>query len=359
MTKELIVKYLHDELSVEERAKLAQWLGEREENRRFFKAFVTHWRLSDQTVEATKQKLWLQINTALQLPGQPVVSENQPHNPPRYQVKQSRTGLVWLSVAASVVLLAAVGMGLWWVNQPQKVASRQNLFAEAVKEPMVTRETRRGEKLTVGLPDGTTVKLNAASTLSYDKVHYAENRKVSLHGEAFFEVVKDKNRPFKVILDSAEITVLGTSFNVRTYPDQGRAEVAVKSGTVLVNTFNNKLQKREQTLLEKGEKVSYDRSTTLVKKEPIADEHKADEFAWVQDYLAFDNLNVTDALAQVSKWYDVDFEGVDKLSSKHPFTAKFKNPPLKDVLQSLAFAYDFAYEMKGDYIIIKPKTVAP
>lgn len=142
-----------------------------------------------------------------------------PDRPPTAQHAKRR----WTHpLTATLLVLMLVGIGGWWWSQP------------------VTVTTTPGEKTTVGLPDGSTVELNGATTLTYPRrlssiLGDAPPRRVTLNGEAFFSIVA-RNRPFRVHTANAQIEVLGTTFNVRTQPGRQTSEttVTVQTGRVQV-----------------------------------------------------------------------------------------------------------------------------
>ena len=121
--------------------------------------------------------------------------------------------LVWIAAAACVAVLLAVG--ITWYQQPITVA------------------TSPGQTASVTLPDGSMVRLSSTSTLQYARRFGTAVRRVILNGEAFFEVIKAET-PFIVETNAAEVTVLGTSFNVRAFPDDEEAIVSVAKGVVQV-----------------------------------------------------------------------------------------------------------------------------
>ena len=95
-------------------------------------------------------------------------------------------------------------------------------------------ESPRGSKLKLSLPDGTSVWLNADSKLLYDNNFGINNRNVTLCGEGYFEVSKNKNLPFQVVSDDIKVEVLGTKFNVKNYPEDPNIKVALLEGSVML-----------------------------------------------------------------------------------------------------------------------------
>ena len=121
-------------------------------------------------------------------------------------------------------------------------------------------ESPRGSKLKLSLPDGTSVWLNADSKLLYDNNFGINNRDVTLCGEGYFEVSKNKNLPFQVIPDDIKVEVLGTKFNVKNYPEDPNIKVALLEGSVML------YDSLESTILKPNQIAQYDKQnkkTTL------------------------------------------------------------------------------------------------
>lgn len=156
--------------------------------------------------------------------------------------------------------------------------------------------TPRGGQYMVSLPDGTRVWLNAASSLVFQVPFTGRERRVRLKGEAYFEVTKDKARPFKVSAGGAEITVLGTHFNVMAYEDEPGLEATLLEGAVKItkNTENKVLNPGEQASIDGNGRI---RITTVNTEEAIA---------WKNGYFLFDNEPLESLMRKISRWYDAE-----------------------------------------------------
>src|SRR5690606_10369715 len=146
----------------------------------------------------------------------------------------------WTRIAAAFLVLVAA----WFVWD---LASDSSL-----PEPVDTHDsfetmsvTGRGENTEIILPDGSTVLLNADSRLSWNRDFTDSLREIHLTGEAFFEVVRDTLRPFVVHTGDMDVTVLGTTFNVRAYPDDAQPITTLVSGSVEVAAKENKAVRLE------------------------------------------------------------------------------------------------------------------
>ncbi|MEQ8471786.1 MAG: FecR family protein [Marinoscillum sp.] len=322
---QLISKYLEDDLTPQEEAQLKTWLEEDSLNRQVFENMVGYWKLSDKQIISSKQNVF----------GKVVGNEVYP-----IQSKPAYWKYLW-RVAA--ILILAIGLG-YVFNQIENEFVPGSVKAELV---LIEKEAQFGQKLTLELPDGSVVKLNSGSRITYPKEFAQESREVSLSGEAFFDVTKDPSRPFRITTDLINISVLGTSFNVRAYENTGENQVAVKTGKVAVgNTFN-----KEKILLLPDELVTISTKQESVKKDSISNQELV--FGWLDQTLMFEEDQLEEIIKTLERWYDVKISVQTKLDTKKTFTAKYKNPSLKAVLESLSYAYEFEYVLTDRIVTIK------
>lgn len=157
--------------------------------------------------------------------------------------------------------------------------------------------TPRGRQYSLELSDGTKVWLNASSSISFPTSFPANERKVVLTGEAYFEVAKDKNKPFKVMTKDVEVKVLGTHFNINGYDDEAEINTTLMEGSVLVGKKDRKM------LLKPGQQAEM-KNTGEVN---IRDLDNFDTvLAWKRGMFHFENASLEEVLRQLSRWYDVD-----------------------------------------------------
>jgi transmembrane sensor len=235
--------------------------------------------------------------------------------------------------------------------------------------------TQKGSKSHIMLPDGTSVWLNADSKIVYPENFEGETREVSLIGEAFFDVVKNPAQPFIIHTGAMDVKVLGTVFNLRSYPGEITTEAALLHGLIEV-TVNGKEKKK--IVLNPNEKITvlnneetYQKTTLAANKKKLPDEESLPllaitkihfnrkdssnaETSWVYNKLSFDNENIDRVFSKIEQWYNIEIEVEDEnIQSKH-FTATFENKSLQDVMEALALALNFTYtEKKGKIIIEK------
>ena len=149
------------------------------------------------------------------------------------------------------------------------------------------------------LSDGTKVWLNADSKIKYPVSFGKDKREVSLHGEGYFEVAKDSTRPFIVSTDKMDVKVLGTTFDVNTYEDEGKSFVVLVEGLVEVSA--GKGESRIITPGHMAEVNMYDTQAKIQISKCDAEHY----VAWKNGNFSFRNASLTEILKRVSRYYDV------------------------------------------------------
>lgn len=208
-----------------------------------------------------------------------------------------------------------------------------------------TIETPRGGKYQLILPDGTVAWLDAASTLRYP-LQFADNeRSVELSGQAYFEVAKDKSRPFKVISKNQQIEVLGTHFNVNAYSDDAKIITTLIEGSVRVS-----LKDHSQTsVLKPGERSVLKGSTITV-----SDADVEEAIAWKNDRFVFEKDDVGTMLRKIERWYDVDFEYNHELDDLVIDGHLSRNKTLSEVLRVLQVNREIKFKIEGRRVVVMP-----
>ncbi len=189
----------------------------------------------------------------------------------------------------------------------------------------VTYVTRSGERNTITLLDGTQVVLNVGSRLQVPRDYPAKERNVYLEGEAQFTVTHDAARPFTVSSGSTVIRDLATRFVVRAYRDVGKTTVAVADGRVSVSGAT--IQLPSTVIVNAGEFVTVALDRELTVKEQL---NATQFFGWTSDTLAFVRTPVREALAQLSRWYDIDCDVLDPTLLTTDLTFTFTELTLTD-----------------------------
>ncbi|MEX8547377.1 MAG: FecR family protein [Mucilaginibacter sp.] len=160
-----------------------------------------------------------------------------------------------------------------------------------------TIATPRGGQYQVVLSDGTKVWLNAASSLRFPVTFTGSYRKVELTGEAYFEVAKNKKKPFILNANGTNVQVLGTHFNVSAYADDAAVTTTLLEGSVRL------VRAETIAILKPGEQGTSLNNQTTIKVEKADIEQV---IAWKNGYFLFDNTDIHTIMKQAARWYDVD-----------------------------------------------------
>jgi transmembrane sensor len=208
-----------------------------------------------------------------------------------------------------------------------------------------TLTTPRGGQYRLSLPDGTEVWLNAASSITYPTVFAAAERNVSITGEAYFEVAKDKTRPFRVTANAMTVEVLGTHFNVNAYLNEADTKTTLLEGSVLVNKGGATQR------LRPGQQAQVSHDQPQIK---LADDVNTNQVvAWKNGLFDFKDADLATVLRQVERWYDIQVQYKTSLPG-FAFQGKLqRNLNLSQILKVLT-ENEINYTMEGHTLVIKP-----
>ncbi len=242
------------------------------------------------------------------------------------------------------------GMTITKTKEGRLIYKIDNSIGVANTIPAVTAfntiSTPRGGKYQVQLPDGTMVWLNAESSLTYPLRFDGTQRKVSMQGEAYFEVAK-MQLPFVVRSGNQEVEVLGTHFNINSYGDELNTKTILLEGSVKVRSITvpglkgAMLKPGELSILEKGGQIE-------VQKADV--DH---ELAWKNDLFIFKEESIESITRKLSRWYDVEFvvKGTPKNISYVGIVSRSKN--ISSVLSIIESAGNVKFEVAGRRISIQ------
>lgn len=255
-----------------------------------------------------------------------------------------------LRVAAVLTLAFGLSYVAYQVfEQTPKVGSKD--FAK------ITRETPAGHKVQISLPDGTLVSMNAGSKLSYYEQFSGKERLVELEeGEAYFEVVKNPDKPFVVKSGNVLVTALGTVFNVKAYKEDENIGVSLLEGKVIVKgNAESEHGVMHEAILTQGQGVLLTKESGQMER--IMFDHELIS-AWRNKTIYFKDASFKKVIRELERWYGVQFEvvNINNIDAWN-FTSEYKNQTLENVLHSISYSKNFDFEIKGEKVIIniKPK----
>lgn len=232
-----------------------------------------------------------------------------------------------------------------------------------------------GSRRKLTLPDGTMVCLNAGSQLNYDSNMLKKDiRSVTLSGEAFFDVAKDKDRGFVIHTDRIAIRVLGTAFNVKAYPQDKITETTLLRGSVELTVNNKPYQK---IVLKPKEKFALidDTQTDMPLSKPgrpqpshsankeklviqdivpveVYDKEYVKEVSWVEDNFVFQNETLEELAPKMERWFDVQIE-IDnaRIGALH-FTGIFHKETVEQALLAMQLIQPFKFKITDNHVYI-------
>lgn len=273
---------------------------------------------------------------------------------------------IWQYAAIFIIAFALS----WFLRSPS-----QNTLAHKVdkKENYFNIKVPYGSKTTVELPDSSKVILNSGSSLYYADNFGDSTRTVYLNGEAYFDVTRDKNKPFYVKTNDATIKVLGTQFNVKAYPKDDIMETTLVSGSVEIfpnkQTYNGKMQEYRRILLKPNEKIviAHDTITTIgirksitpvnnILKATIASQESEEtqtDIAWKNNVLILSNEPFSEIITKLERWFNADITMNDEELGDVRFSARFNGESIAEVLYALSLTQPFNYDIKKNVIKIE------
>lgn len=226
-------------------------------------------------------------------------------------------------IAASIAVFIVAG---WFIFNENQVGEEQLAT--------VAKSTTTSQRTSVILPDGTKVKLNIGSSISYPEKFSETSREVELSGEAYFEVAKDAERPFTITSGDVVTTVLGTAFNLRAYPNED-IDVTVTEGKVKV-AVSEALQ-----TLEIGQQALYSVQNHELTKLNV---ETSTYTAWTNSELSFDLVPFEEVIASLGRWYHKELMIKTPSDSPCLVKANLANNGLIPILSRLQSIVSFEYQ---------------
>ncbi|NJO69946.1 MAG: FecR family protein [Bacteroidetes bacterium] len=343
---ELIAKkMMGDDLSLEEAAYLNLWLDESETNREEFE-FLTHLNFNTKTTDLT----------SLQMEVLADIKSKSGHSLPKRKII-----LFSIAVAASIIM-GFIG-GLIWYSGNDAIDTSTIVYNE-VNVPI-------GAKTQLTLSDGTRVWLNGGSKIKYPSTFQAKSREVQLNGEAYFDVTENKAVPFIVKTSTLQIKVLGTAFNVKSYPEDKTVETTLVRGLVEVRGIK-KGKLTEPFLIKPNQRMTFNKelSSTQLKTDELAEGRQESVkkdipafevkqvnttpiISWKEESLVFDNLNMEEIAVTLERWFGTKIHIMNDDLKKYRYKGRFyHNETIYQVLEVIKVITPIRYEVRNYEIYI-------
>jgi ferric-dicitrate binding protein FerR (iron transport regulator) len=237
-----------------------------------------------------------------------------------------------LRVAAVIIIASGLSVGIY------KTIS----FVNREKPAGFVSATASGNTRTLNLPDGSVITLKGGSSLTYRSDFGKITRDVILNGEAVFDVVPDKEHPFKVYTGESVVTVTGTSFSVRE--EKGLVKVSVLSGNVILsNTGENAKQIT----------IAANQSGYLLPGHDLKIENKIEEndLSWKTGHLVFRETPIDNALIDIARHFRKEL--VVETDIKEDITAEFQDQPLSEILDEIILVAGLKIDTTGTALIVR------
>ena len=302
MERDIIIKFLNREANAEEKRQVLEWLEQPGAKKAFDELLKSEWEISltREKDETDYKKLLHQIH--IRILG-------------TKEKKQANTIFPWskiFRIAASFALLVGC---IFFIKNGLDYGKETNGLAEN----RIQRSTGVGEKLTLKLPDGSTIVLNGNSSISFSSTFGRVNRHVQLDGEAYFQIAKDSLKPFQVLTEGMLTTALGTAFNA--FARDGLYSVALTEGRVAIEATDKTVELSPEGILD------------------------------------FDRVPLGSILDDLANWYDVKIKIEDGIDVNRRVIGTFRNKNLSDVLTGLGFSMGFEFTIDKNQVGIKKNSL--
>lgn len=314
-----IIGYLQNHLSPEETNQFYLWLNANEENKKIY--------FDIKNIYDTCKYTGLNIDESWKR----LLSKKQ----------HKKTQLLWRKIASytavaiiSIVLTSTV---FKLIPQGESISSTTYQY--------VSKNGLEADKII--LPDGTTISVGNNTLLYYENNYGTENRIVHLEGEAFFDVVTDKEKPFIVKTGEQEVEALGTKFNVTAYPGDSLFTTTLLEGLICQKNANTS----QSTLLEPNQQLIYNRNTQNVSVKPVDAQQIS---SWTLGYYYFDDQELGTILQRLGQFYDVEFELKSEKLTKLKFNGTFyRGQSIKEILEVIKISIPIRYTIEEHCIQIQ------
>lgn len=287
--------------------------------------------ISDNELGVVLEQEWESFTSAC-----PLARDKRNSLYPVFGIQKKRSRIhIFMGAAAAVLLLLTIGLGSYIADV------HKNMDRMEVSE--VRFNSGNDGASSVTLPDGSVVRLNARSYLSYKSDFGVSDRTVEIVGEAFFDVAKDSEKEFIVKSQGMEVIVHGTKFNVYDYPESDFSEMSLVEGSVSLRCGDSVVK------VSPNEKVCIDRCTGRMN---LMETDNEVETAWLKKTLVFMHEPLYKVIDKLERRFGVQIECSDAISLSDIYTGTFKDRHIIDVLDVLKIHYGFDYTIDENHIQI-------
>lgn len=351
---ELLSRKLSGEATSYELEELEHWLQTHPGDQYFFDLLSQYWKNRNPSPTIGKSDADRDFELILQ--------HAEEETATNFYLKKARR-MYFARLAAAAACIAITVAAIFWVVSGNNASGSRG---EAIQNEVIAKKGARSSML---LPDGTRVWLNSDS-----RIHFAPSfgdtvREVTLDGEAYFDVTKDSSRPFVVHTSDIDIRVLGTAFNVKSYPFEKTIETTLIHGLVEITKKNETGSSR--IILRPKEKLVFNKPDSIpdparqvkpaaghfpvIAIVPLA-KKMADsvlqETAWVYNRLVFEGDTFEELALKMERWYNVKISFIDDTIRKRRLRGAFEDETIDEALKNLQLITPFSYKKQNNEIEI-------
>jgi ferric-dicitrate binding protein FerR (iron transport regulator) len=315
--EEIILRYLRQSATTDEKEHLLAWLRESDEHRRQF--------MELRDVCLASGEIMSKIDTPIEA----------------YTKFRWRTHRLFIPigrVAAAVLLLLVTFGGAYQLGLRHSTGQST---AVTIRNCYAMGDHSKGS---ITLPDGSVVWLNGKSRLTYPQTFAADKREVTLEGEGYFKVAKNAQIPFLVKTGDISVRVTGTRFNLKSYPSKNTSEVVLISGGVKVT-----LPDKEEVTLTPNRRMVWNKSTQRYRVSEVPAE---ESIVWTQDRLDFRDELLSTILRKMEYWYDIRIQCAKGVNLNQCLSLKIQYESKEEIFKLLSEIASFSYDITGDTVIV-------
>lgn len=337
MDKYILIKFFRGEASVHEVDSIIEWIKKAPENEAYFAQLKALYTISQEEGEIVKT-LENKSKSSMQL----IALAKQSVVPAKFFYISTAAAIVALFFIASLLLTNTKPLELQYENA---VAMKQDAFIQ-------TLYTEKGVKGFIVLPDSSKVWLNSDSKIIYPSQFTGKTRNVKISGEAYFEVTKDSLHPMIVSTNKDfSIEVLGTSFTVKSYPDDAKAEATLYKGAITMHYKNMNNTQIETLALQPNESfVYFDKSAT---PQQINYREPEKQRAWTKGVLIFDNTPMSEVFKILERWHGTQFIITNKNLDKYTLSAEFSSESIIQIMEIIQMITPIKYTILNNSVTIR------
>jgi ferric-dicitrate binding protein FerR (iron transport regulator) len=317
----LLIRFLTNNCSPEDLQQIDRWIASNEANAKWLFEIEQTWMLKDQLCFSEQQKIKQAYNRFISRKADTFTHKSN-----------IRPFLAWSKYAAAVFIIILLFLNLYKIGR-----NEANTAMNVIEVP-------KGERVSVTLGDGTKIWLNAESRLTYPSRFASKNREIYIEGEAYFNVAKNKQKPFIVKNFLFDLQVTGTEFNIQAYSGEN-AEISLKEGEVIVNAANSS----NRILMKPNDRVLYTTDGKTIRKQ--SDMSAID--SWTKDAIFLTGKSLSDIIKTLERKYNVSILLMDPGLSQVHFTCRTKpGTSIVEVLNLLKETQQINYEFKSNNLIV-------